>query len=113
MQLRKVTEQIGPQKQKQEAATYLQLRKVTEQIGPRKQKQEAATYLQLRKVTEQVGPQKQKQEGRDALLDQIRAKVRLNRFDYATQTLQLFMVNAHIHLCWSVLQPETCCNNKA
>ncbi|KAL1543631.1 protein SCAR2-like isoform X1 [Salvia divinorum] len=28
----------------------------------------------LRKVTEQVGPQKQKQEGRDALLDQIRAK---------------------------------------
>ncbi|XP_047979711.1 protein SCAR2-like [Salvia hispanica] len=72
--LRKVTEQIGPQKQKQEAATYLQLRKVTEQIGPRKQKQEAATYLQLRKVTEQVGPQKQKQEGRDALLDQIRAK---------------------------------------
>ncbi|XP_042066925.1 protein SCAR2-like isoform X1 [Salvia splendens] len=28
----------------------------------------------LRKVTEHVGPQKQKQEGRDALLDQIRAK---------------------------------------
>ncbi|XP_042039677.1 protein SCAR2-like isoform X1 [Salvia splendens] len=50
------------------------LRKVTEQVGPQKQKQEVATYLHLRKVTEQDRPQKQKQEGRDALLDQIRAK---------------------------------------
>lgn len=46
-----------------------------------------ATYLQLRKVTEQVKPQIQKQDERDALLDQIRAKVRLNRFTCGTQDL--------------------------